>query len=87
MKTDNSGDNVDDDDIWAQTSQFDLTRLKKDTTNPETYVLFATYYRLSFARLKKKKVTDGSRTEERVAVAANRTLVGFRTTVLYSPMN
>ena len=55
VKTDNSGDNVDDDDIWAQTSQFDLTRLKKDTTNPETYVLFATYYRLSFARLKKKK--------------------------------
>ena len=87
MKTDNSGDNVDDDDIWAQTSQFDLTRLKKDTTNPETCFICNLLQTILRQIKKKKKVTDGSKTEERVAVAANRTLVGFRTTVLYSPMN
>ena len=49
--------------------RFDLTSFKKDTTNPEIYKQL--YLQLIFEYpLSEKKFTDGSKTEEGVAVAA-----------------
>ena len=53
--------------------RFDLVSLKKDTTNPEIYKLLClqliSEYPLSEKKIK-KKITDGSKTEEGVAAVA-----------------
>ena len=70
--------------------RFDLASFKKDTTNPEIYKQL--YLQLiSEYPLSEKKITDGFKTEDGVAVAAVSTKriiktllhVGFQTTVQY----
>ena len=60
--------------LQAPTVRFDLTKLKKDTTNPETYKQFylqlISEYPSSGEKKRKKKSTDGSKTEAGVAAAA-----------------